>query len=151
MVERTNVNYLLQPALMVLMFINIRRVATGLLWAIDPNVAFYLTWFGCLCLINTGLATICCTFYMKGESPTYCCSIIICMCFSTTLFRRRPSRDYCLFYKSISTKGEKKIKFNQNTICSKLCTRNCILVIFRASGILMISLFKYCSAFVHTK
>ena len=107
-VERTNVKYLLQPTLMVLMFINVRRVATGLLWTIDPNVAFYLTWFGCLCLINTGLATICCTFDMKGESPTYCYSIIICMCFSTTLFRRCPSRDYCLFYERISTKEEEK-------------------------------------------
>lgn len=60
---RTNI---FQPALLMFVLINIRRMASCLRWTINPYVAFLVITSSILSLIQTGHATLICRFLWVG-------------------------------------------------------------------------------------
>ena len=78
---------------MIFVLINIRRIASGLRWAINPYVAFLVIRSSVLSLIQTGHATLICRFLRVGKAPSDCISTVIRMKFNVTL-RRKPPASY---------------------------------------------------------
>lgn len=86
--------YKFQPALLMFVFIYIWRIASSLVGAINPYIAFLFIWFCISSVIQTSLTTVVCTFFMVGKAPSDSSPTIICMKFSMALGRKLPASKY---------------------------------------------------------
>jgi hypothetical protein len=77
--------YIIQPALLMFVLINVWRMTPKLRWTINPNIAFIFIFFGMSCMVQASLTAISCTIFVVGETPSHCSTIVIGVKFCMTL------------------------------------------------------------------